>query len=291
MNNCLFNHMKSHNNIPLQIKKTEKSLNKENPDLGKKFGKLMDLIKEYKSGIVAFSGGGDSSLLALLGHHLLVKSLCVTADSPTLPRSELSEAKKFAKQYHLDHRVVLYNELEDENFVKNDEKRCFICKNGLFKILNDIKEREGYDCVMDGSNFDDLNDFRPGRKAAEKNNVISPFEEAELGKEEIRIISRKLDLSNWDKPQMACLSSRFPRNVRINKEDLKKVERAEELIKKVGYKDVRVRFHNEIARIELGRDEKIDLNKLRNLVPKIKKLGFKYITLDLEGYRTGSLNE
>lgn len=279
------------NNFENQVSEIEDLLYKEDPDLSKKFYKLCDVVKGCKSGIVAFSGGADSSLLAYLGNLLLVKSLCVTADSPTLPRSELQGAKDFAKLYHLNHRVILYNELTDVRFARNDEKRCFYCKNGLFEILNDIKESEGYDCVMDGSNFDDLDDYRPGRVAAKKNDVKSPLIEAELGKKEIRTISRTLNLPTWDKPQMACLSSRFPRNVRINEDDLKKVEEAEEIIKELGYRYVRVRFHEDIARIELGRDEGVDLNKLRDLVPKIKNLGFKYITLDLEGYRTGSLNE
>ena len=283
--------MKSQDSFTIQVEKIEELLRREEPTLAKKFLKLCNIIKECNSGVVAFSGGVDSSLLAYLCHNLLKKSLFVTTDSPTLPRSELEDAINFARKYDLNHLVIPHNELEDENFIRNDEKRCFYCKDGLFRILNEIRDKEGYNCVIDGSNFDDLDDYRPGRMAAENNDVKSPLIEAEMGKEDIRILSRTLGLPTWDKPQMACLSSRFPRNVRINKEDLKKVERAEELIKKVGYKDVRVRFHNEIARIELGRDEKIDLNKLRNLVPKIKKLGFKYITLDLEGYRTGSLNE
>ncbi len=282
--------MKSQNNFDIKIKNVGKLLSKENPAIQKKFSRLLHVIKDCKSGVVAFSGGVDSSLLAYLCHNLLSKSLFVTTDSPTLPRSELNDAINFARKYKLNHRIISHNELEDERFARNDERRCFYCKEGLFKILNQIREKEGYECVIDGSNFDDLNDYRPGREAAEKNEVLSPLIEAELGKKEIRIISKALGLQTWNKPQMACLSSRFPRNVRINEDDLERVEKAENAIKELGYNDVRVRIHGEIARIEIGKKEDIDLAELKALIPKIKKLGFKYVTLDLEGYRTGSLN-
>lgn len=283
--------MKSQKNFDIKIKNAEKLLSKEKPALQKKFSRLLQVIKDCKSGVVAFSGGVDSSLLAYLCHHILSKSLFITIDSPTLPRSELNDAINFAKKYKLNHRIISHNELEDERFARNDEQRCFYCKEGLFKILNEIREKEGYECVIDGSNFDDLNDYRPGREAAKKQDVLSPLIEAELGKKEIRAISKALGLHTWDKPQMACLSSRFPRNVRINEDDLVRVEKAENALKKLGYRDVRVRIHEEVARIEIGKEENIDLEKLKILVPKIKKLGFKYVTLDLEGYRTGSLNE
>ncbi len=283
--------MKSQDTFTIQTEKIAELFSREEPTLAKKFLKLCNIIKECNSGVVAFSGGVDSSLLAYLCNHLLSKSLSVTADSPTLPRNELTEAKEFAKKYKLNHRIISHNELEDENFARNDERRCFYCKNGLFVILNDIRENEGYYCVIDGSNFDDLDDYRPGRMAAENNEVKSPLIEAEMRKEDIRTVSRILGLPTWDKPQMACLSSRFPRNMRINENDLKKVEEAENAVKELGYKDVRVRIHSEIARIEVGKGEVIDVDKLKAIVPKIKKLGFKYVTLDLEGYRTGSLNE
>ncbi len=274
-----------------QVDEIIEILAKDDPELPKKFQRLCQSITKCESGIVAFSGGVDSSLLAYLCNALMDRSLSVTADSPTLPRSELLEAKDFANKYGLNHRVIPHNELEDERFVKNDERRCFYCKDGLFKVLNEIKGKGGYDCIIDGSNFDDLDDYRPGRDAVEKNQVKSPLMEAEMGKEEIRKISKALGLPTWDKPQMACLSSRFPRNMSINEEDLKRVEKAEEVLKALSYRDVRVRIHGDIARIEIGREEEIDMKRLRGLVPKIKELGFKYVTLDLEGYRTGSLNE
>lgn len=283
--------MKGEENLNIHLEETETLLKEEKPELAKKFRKLCEIIKGCDSAVIAFSGGVDSSLLAYLSHQLLDKSLCVTADSPTLPRSELTGAIEFAKRYNLDYLIISYNELENQDFVRNDEKRCYYCKNGLFMILNDIREKEGYAHVMDGSNFDDLDDFRPGMEAVQKNDVVSPLVEAELRKEDIRVISKTLALPIWNKPQMACLSSRFPRNVMINEDDLRRIEKAEEIVKKSGYKDVRVRLHDDIARIEIGCDEDIDITKLRSLVPKIKELSFKFVTLDLEGYRTGSLNK
>jgi uncharacterized protein len=263
----------------------------EDPELASKYNKLCEVIKSYDSAVVAFSGGVDSSLLAYLAHHLLGNSICITADSPTLSRSELSEAKNFARIYNLNHRIIPHNELEDRNFVRNDENRCFFCKDGLFRVLNDIKEKEHYNCIIDGSNFDDLDDYRPGLKACSNNDVKSPLIEAEMGKQDIRVVTKTLGLPTWDKPQMACLSSRIPINSPITKEGLRKVEKAEGALKELGYRDVRVRIHGEIARIEIGKDEKIDLHELNDVASKIKELGFKYITLDLEGYRTGSLNK
>jgi uncharacterized protein len=182
-------------------------------------------------------------------------------------------------------------ELDDDNFVKNDGLRCFYCKDGLFKTLETIRISEQYNCIIDGSNYDDLSDYRPGREAAEKNHVKSPLIEAKLGKEEIRTVSELLGLPTWDKPQMACLSSRFPKDTPITHDNLNRIEKAEVMVKDLGYRDVRVRFHGDLAKIEIGIKENLDIVKLRAIVPKIKELGFKYVTLDLEGFRSGSLNE
>jgi uncharacterized protein len=268
-----------------------KKLKVENATLADKFRSLSESIAQYQSAIVAFSGGVDSALLAYLTSRLVLRTLCVTADSPTLPRSELNEARTFAEKFNLTLRVIPHNELEDERFAINDEKRCYYCKDGLFSKLTEIMKKEGYDCVFDGSNFDDLDDYRPGREAAKKNNVKSPLLESEMGKEDIRKVSKVLGLPTWDKPQMACLSSRFPRNMEIRQEDLKRVEEAEEIVKALGYRDVRVRYHSDIARIELGANEAVDMDKLGSAVQKIKALGFRFVALDLEGYRMGSLNE
>ena len=283
--------MRNDKSNEFNIECAQKKLLSEDPELAGKFSRLCEVIKNYGSVVVAFSGGVDSSFLAYLAHQLSENSICVTANSPTLPRSELSEAKNFAKMYNLNHRIISYNELENDNFVRNDENRCFFCKDGLFQALNGIKEKEGYNWIIDGSNFDDLDDYRPGLRACSKNDVKSPLVEAKMGKQDIRVTSKALALPTWDKPQMACLSSRFPRNNPITEEGLRRIEMAERAVKELGYKDVRVRIHGEIARIEIGKDEKIDIRKLKEIVPKIKELGFKYVALDLEGYRTGSLNE
>jgi uncharacterized protein len=283
--------MDSEEDWNVQFKRTVSLLRGDNPGLAKKFEKLCKEIKDCKSGVIAFSGGVDSALLAFLGHRIMSNMLAVTADSPTTPRSELSDARDFVNKFKINNRVISYSELDDERFVKNDEQRCFFCKDGLFRNLEEIRIKENYDCIIDGSNYDDLSDFRPGREAAQKNNVKSPLLEAELGKDDIRKISELLNLPTWDKPQMACLSSRFPRDTPITQKDLQRIERAEELVKGLGYYDVRVRFHGDLAKIEIGANEEIELSKLRNLVPEIKKLGFKYVTLDLQGFRSGSLNE
>jgi uncharacterized protein len=268
-----------------------KTLGKSNPVLSKKLEELYGLIRGYKSAVIAFSGGVDSSLLAVLSNMLLSKALCVVADSPTLPRAELEEAKKFAETHGLNLRIISYSELDDSRFVVNDERRCYYCKDGLFKSLKTIQEEEGYDKIFDGSNFDDLDDYRPGRDAEREHGIVSPFVDAKIGKEEIREISKILGLSTWDKPQMACLSSRVAKGMEITDERLKQIEISEKIIKDLGYKDVRVRHHGDIARIEIGQNEKIDLEALKSIIPQIKKQRFKYVVLDLEGYRTGSLNE
>jgi uncharacterized protein len=275
----------------ISLEKISEILKENDPSLSKKFEGLCKSIRSYGSAVVAFSGGVDSALLAFLSSRLLPKTLCVTSDSPTLPRSELEDAKKFADIHELDLRVISYNELDDDRFVLNDEKRCYYCKDGLFKSLKVIQEKEGYDIILDGSNFDDLGDFRPGRDAEKEHGIKSPFVDAKIGKEEIRVLSKLFGLSTWDKPQMACLSSRVARGLDITDEKLKQIEISEKMIKDLGYKDVRVRHHGIIARIEIGKDEKIDLEGLKAVLPQIKKQRFKYVVLDLEGYRTGSLNE
>lgn len=267
------------------------ALKQEDLGLAGKFDELCEIISGFGSALVAFSGGTDSALLAYLSNKLLDRCLCVTAKSPTISETELSDAVSFAGRHDLEFRMIDHSELDDASFCANDRQRCFYCKDGLFKVLGQLMEAEGLKVVFDGSNHDDLDDYRPGRKAAQDNNVRSPLLEAGLGKPDIRKLSHIFGLETWEKPQMACLASRIPYGSEITLEKLASIEKAEELVKGLGYRDVRVRHHGDMARIEIGGGEAIDIVKLRELVPDIKKLNFKYVTLDIEGYRTGSLNE
>ena len=261
-------------------------------DSDQKLLKLISILQEMGEVTVAYSGGVDSTfLLKVATDTLKEKCLGVLAVSPTFPSREYERAINTAKSMGALVQVIYTHELEDDDFVKNPVNRCYFCKSELFDSIARIAEEERFRNFVDGSNADDLGDHRPGMKALKERNVRSPLQEAGLTKEEIREHSRKMGLPTWDKDALACLSSRFPRNMPINEDDLKRIEKAEDLVKALGYKDVRVRLHGEIARVEIGKDEKIDLKILRGLVPKIKELGFKYVVLDLEGYRTGSLNE
>lgn len=274
-----------------QFAENYERLSREDRETAKKFLVLCEFIKQVKSAVVAFSGGTDSALVSFIASKTLDKHLAITADSPTMPEGELKFARRFAERHGINHRIIKYNELENRNFVANNKDRCFYCKDGLFKALNEIKEREGYNTVFDGSNFDDLSDFRPGRRAGEHNNTLSPLIHAKLNKTEIRRISKLLGLETWDKAQNACLSSRIQYGEKITLEKLRVVDKAESLVKGLGHRDVRVRVHGEIARIEIGKAESINLERLKTIAPDIKRLGFKYVVLDLEGYRSGSLNE
>jgi len=256
-----------------------------------KFDSLLMVLSKYRRVVLAYSGGVDSAFLAYVASRTCEKCLCVMASSPTVPSGEMDEAAEFAAEHSLELRVIEHDELLDERFKGNDEKRCYYCKLGLFGKLEEMRAEEGFDAVLDGSNHDDLGDYRPGSQAGAEMKVVSPLKEAGLGKAEIRTLSRAFGLSTWEKPQMACLSSRFPRGTEITYERLMDVDEAEKLVRGLGYRDVRVRAHGDVARIEIGQGEAVDLDALRAIVPGIKERNFKYVVLDLEGYRTGSLNE
>jgi len=261
-----------------------------------KVEKLKNILKRMESAVVAFSGGVDSSFLLKIAKDTLPRKslLAVTAVSETYTGAELKQAKKFAKDLGVIHKIIRTNELKDERFTKNPVNRCYYCKYELFKKLDRIKRDYGFDCVLDASNTDDIKDYRPGSRAKKEFGVRSPLVEAGFSKPDIRKFSRKLKLDTADMPSMACLASRFPYGQRIDKKALRMVEVAEDYIKEHGVSQVRVRHHSDIARIEI---EKEDIKKFVNknfcdkITKQLRQLGFKYITLDLEGYRTGSLNE
>ncbi|MGP3667983.1 MAG: ATP-dependent sacrificial sulfur transferase LarE [Candidatus Bathyarchaeota archaeon] len=264
-------------------------------NLKKLINNLTEEIRKKESVIVAFSGGVDSSVAAALSYRALKnKALAVTINSPLLSRGELANAKKVAKEIGINHLVVTLNELKLKNFVKNPPNRCYICKRFRLKFLKKIAAKKGFNVVIDGTNFNDTGEYRPGLLALKEENVYTPFLEYGLGKMLIRKIAKNLNLSVYNKPPSACLASRFPYGVRLSLDGLKRVDEAESYIKaKLGLNVVRVRDHGELARVEIERkDYKVVLcNKnLDNIIRKLRKLGFKFVTLDLEGYRSGSFD-
>lgn len=260
-----------------------------------KLQKLRKILKDEEKVLLAFSGGADSTLLLRVASEVLGKNvLAVIATSETYPRREVSAARALARRLGVDHLVIKTRELENPDFAQNSPLRCYHCKQELFSRLKKIAAERSIPSVLDGSNYDDRSDYRPGSKAALELGIRSPLREAGLTKAEIRALSKEYGLPTWDKPSLACLASRFPYNTPIKRKTLVQVGRAEDILRKMGFTQVRVRHHGEIARVEVkpAEFEKIIAEKTRERVSRhLRKLGYNYITLDLEGYRTGSLNE
>jgi len=259
-----------------------------------KYSHLKSIFKHLHSTVVAFSAGVDSTLLLKVAHDVLGgNAIAITAVSPTYPAEELEEAKLLAKQ--IDARLLLIktNEINDENFSSNPSDRCFFCKSELFTLLKQEADKLNLRHVVYGANADDLRDFRPGMKAAKKLHAVAPLLEAHLTKEEIREISRELGLKTWNKPSYACLASRIPYGTKITVDALGKIEAGERILHAFGFKQSRLRYHNEIARIEILPEDfaRLFQNDIRaRIIEQLKNIGFRYITIDLEGYRTGSMN-
>ncbi|MCZ6613637.1 MAG: ATP-dependent sacrificial sulfur transferase LarE [Thaumarchaeota archaeon] len=261
-----------------------------------RYSKLLDWFRNEKSVIIALSGGVDSSVVAAAAFASLGKSaLAVTTNSSTFTDSELTDAKTLVKLIGIRHLVVEYDELDNPDFINNSTQRCYFCREELVKVLTKVATDESISAIVDGTNSDDLNDHRPGMLALREGGVRSPLVECGIGKADVRTIARALGLPNADKPSNACLASRFPYGQIITRDKMNRVAQAEDIVKKIaGTKQVRVRDHGDIARIEVGRDERdsfFNESIMDQIHLRLKDLGYSYVTLDLIGYRSGSMDE
>jgi uncharacterized protein len=263
--------------------------------LAAKAAALGERLRAGRRVLVAFSGGVDSSYLAWAAHQALGEdALAVTAVSPSYPAAHRRVAEQVVREFGLRHRFVDTHELESADYRANAPDRCYHCKSELFSVLGALREELGFDAVAYGVNTDDTGDFRPGHRAAAERGVLSPFLDVGLGKAEIRALSRDAGLPTADLPASACLSSRLPYGTAVTPERLAQVEEGEERLRALGFRQVRLRHHGELARVEIDPSElprALDPARARAIVAAIKPLGFRYVSLDLEGYRTGALNE
>ena len=259
----------------------------------RKFDDLLSSLRRAESAVLAYSGGVDSSFLLKAMAVSGIRFLAVTAFSETMPEKDYNHALSFTKETGAEHLVIHTDELSNESFVSNPPDRCFFCKEELFRKLREIAAERSCEHLFDGTNIDDLSDYRPGLKAAALYGVRSPLAESGFAKEDIRRMSRELGLSTWDRPSSPCLSSRFPYGRRITISGLRQVEQAEEFLREFGLQEVRVRNHGDIARIEVGeKDMQVLLaaDNRRKIAEALKALGFSFVSLDLEGHISGSMN-
>ena len=262
--------------------------------LKEKKERLEGLLKEMDGCVIGFSGGVDSTLLYAVAREVLGdRATAVTITSEIHPEWELLEARELAAQIDGRHRILEAKALEIPGLAENPENRCYVCKKAIAGELWNIAREVGVSFVLDGGNVDDRADYRPGRQAAIEAGIRSPLEEADLTKDEIRQLSRSMELPTWNKPSYACLISRFPYGVYLTRENMRMVAIAEDFLREMGLRTVRVRFHGDVARLELGEEEyERVVHELRQVVvTKVKEAGFAYVALDLQGYRTGAMNE
>ncbi len=284
--------MKAKNNSQ-ELSLRKKKTSSPNKEVLARYQRLLEILRSYDGVLVAFSGGVDSSLLLRAAVESGVKVLAVTVDSPIYHREEINNARRIARKLGVPFRLVRSEDYLREDFKKNDLLRCYHCKLAIFTRLKEIAREEGLSVVVEGSNLDDEHDYRPGKKALAELDVQSPLKEAGLGKLEIRMLARFFGLPNWDRPANACLATRIPYGQPVEPEWLERIAAGETFLRKMGFAQVRLRHHGQLVRIEVWPREISLVVRRQNrekIIRRLKKLGWKYIAFDLEGYRTGSFN-
>lgn len=258
-----------------------------------KYNELINYLKGLEKVVLAFSGGVDSTFLLKAAKEALGDNVkAVTIMSPYIPKWEIAEAKELVKELGVKHEIIEAPIIDSIKF--NPEDRCYLCKTAVFNMIIAVAKEQGYNYVIDGTNFDDISDYRPGLKALQELEVKSPLLECKLTKAEIREFSKELNMKTWDKPSYACLLTRIPYGNELKVEDFEKIEKAERFMMSIGFRAIRVRCHGDLARVEVNRNDRsklFDEELLDTIANKIKECGFKYVTLDLQGYRVGSFNE